>query len=313
MPQLHSDPLSRFEWAVAPGGYRWIESKWGVVLTPCDEEPGEPRRYRPFTKRHAGLFRTFAELEPTQDAVLSFANEFGMLGAPWSQPRDESRVILTAEDQAFADRQGINVGERYEPIECFDRSPDGDNNHCWTMQIALMSSLIRLADRDLPTRGRYFDPAFPTGSLNESEVVARLRFDGTGVTLKKQVNKALNETCGFELAWFPDREKPFSLNLTPHSLLGTLWLQMAYSLAGYKTWRECGRTGCDRFIEISREPTTGARSDARFCSDACRARHYRARKRQAIELAAKGWSAARIGRELRSDTQTVRGWLKLMK
>ena len=312
---VHSDPLLRFEWPVYRGGYQWIESKWGLTLTPRDDQPGEPRRYRPFAKRHAGLFQAFAGLEPNRGAALRFANEFGMLGRPLSRPRDDLQVMTSPELEAFAVRHGIDgmLGERYVSVECFDRSPDADITHCWTGQIALMCGLLKLADRDLPTRGRYDDPALPSSSPDEFEGIARLRFDGTGTVLTLQVNKALQETCGFGLDWSPDREKPFSLNLTPRSLLGVLWLQLARSLTAEKKWRECERIGCDRPIEISLDPTTGARTDAKFCSDACRARHYREKKKRARQLASKGWTAARIAKKLGRETKIVRGWIKTKK
>lgn len=315
MPELHADPLLRFEWPVYRGGYQWIESKWGLALTPRDDQPREPRRYRPFAKRHTGLFQVFAALEPDQDAVLSFANEYGMLGRPLSRPRDDLQVTTSPELEAFAVRHGIDgiLGERYLEVEGFDRSPDVDINHCWTGQIALMSGLLGLSERDMdPSKASTDDLERVLGPLTVAQrgTIERLRYDGTGTVLTMQVNRALGETCAYALEWSPDRQKPFRLDWTPRSLLGALWLQVAYSLTQEKTFRVCARTGCDRPIEISRDPTTGARADAKFCSDACRSRHYRERKRRARQLAGRGWSEARIAEKLGTETQTVLGWLK---
>ena len=94
----------------------------------------------------------------------------------------------------------------------------------------------------------------------------------------------------------------------PHSLLGALWLQAVKSVTRASRFQQCA--SCGRIMEISREKTTGARADARLCSDKCRAKAYRERKHRAIQLSQQGWTPARIAKDLGSTTATVRGWLK---
>ena len=80
-----------FSWQVQEGAYLWSAGplfddeyltqdaaqtiSCGYVPTP---RAGPVRRYSPL-RDQTGLFRVFAETEPTQDGVLQFANRFGML------------------------------------------------------------------------------------------------------------------------------------------------------------------------------------------------------------------------------------------
>jgi hypothetical protein len=85
-----------------------------------------------------------------------------------------------------------------------------------------------------------------------------------------------------------------------------MWLQAAQAASEGITFRKC--VSCGRPIAIAR--TTGARSDAKFCSDACKSRSYRERQARAIELAGKNWTPGRIANELGTTTGTVRRWIK---
>jgi hypothetical protein len=77
----------------------------------------------------------------------------------------------------------------------------------------------------------------------------------------------------------------------------------AMSSTGEKKFQRCANATCQ-------QTTEGFRADAKFCSDACRARHYREKKRRARQLASKGWPADRIAKELGRETKIVRGWIK---
>jgi hypothetical protein len=67
------------------------------------------------------------------------------------------------------------------------------------------------------------------------------------------------------------------LRFVPKNLLGALWLQFALALDGNSEQRPCKE--CGKFMKI------GGGSDARtarrqFCSDACKTRHYRRKRKQ---------------------------------
>jgi hypothetical protein len=76
-----------FSWTVAATGYQWADatspfhdkkesSRWLIDPTPAGVQ-GEWRRYAPL--RHRGLHRRFAKLAPTEEAILGFANKYGLL------------------------------------------------------------------------------------------------------------------------------------------------------------------------------------------------------------------------------------------
>src|SRR5262245_51298715 len=74
--------MTDFLWPVAVSGYKWDEFPDGANLR-CGLEPIRKwplRQYAPL-EEFTGLFRTFAETEPTKEGVLAFANQFGPLGA----------------------------------------------------------------------------------------------------------------------------------------------------------------------------------------------------------------------------------------
>ena len=91
----------------------------GPVLTPV-EGPG--KRIRPMDRRNAGLFRTFASLDPLDlDGLISFAREYGFLGLP-----RQSQVISLP-----------NGAIHYAEGEC---------HLAWVNEIAMMKEALWLAD-----------------------------------------------------------------------------------------------------------------------------------------------------------------------
>jgi hypothetical protein len=99
-----------------------------------------------------------------------------------------------------------------------------------------------------------------------------------------------------------------NVSLMPQSLLGALWLQFAAAIDALKTFTKCQQ--CSAPFELSRDPRTGKRRDAQFCSARCRVGHYRARVERARRLKSTGMSVQKIARELDTQAGTVRGWVK---
>ena len=294
---METDLLSRFEWPVAVGGYQWVETDWGTALTAKPDQPGPPSRYLPFSKGYAGLFRTFAELVesgPSKEAVLTFANRYGMLGAPVARLAKDIRVA--AEPEALS-RQS----EAGKFVEHLDPDPNvGDAQWCWKFQLYAMYQTL-LEENEL----REHIEKAPTqrDSVTEDGIQWSARF------VSSKIEKALALTMAPRLVWSPDRED-FRLRIAPRSLLGALWMQFAESLSSSVSLRRC--KVCSRLIQISKV-SPGAREDARLCSDKCRAKAYRERKKKARQLAETGWRVARIAKTLGSDRGRVKAWLKAKK
>jgi len=83
--------------------------------------------------------------------------------------------------------------------------------------------------------------------------------------------------------------------------------KFAAAVDGLKNFAKCPQCGTP--FEKSRDPSTGKRTDARFCSPRCRVNHYRGRIELAQRMRAAGRSHAEIARELKTQVSTVKGWL----
>src|SRR5262245_51276363 len=66
-------------WEVEVVGYRWVGGRRERALTGVSDAARPELRHYPLSDV-PGLFRTFAALEPTEDALVGFANEYGLLG-----------------------------------------------------------------------------------------------------------------------------------------------------------------------------------------------------------------------------------------
>src|SRR5689334_15970485 len=87
-----TEQLSDFTWWVAEGGYHWVDEEPGegdarvcpkqailkTVLPYASLSDSRSRRYEPLEEPTA-LFRTFADIDPTPDKILEFANRYGHL------------------------------------------------------------------------------------------------------------------------------------------------------------------------------------------------------------------------------------------
>ncbi len=79
--------------------------------------------------------------------------------------------------------------------------------------------------------------------------------------------------CAARVVMTPDRDRPLALKIIAPTLLGALWLQFMLAVDGQKQYRACAT--CGQFFEL--DPAV-ARTNRRYCSDACKSRAYRARR-----------------------------------
>ena len=116
------------------------------------------------------------------------------------------------------------------------------------------------------------------------------------------VNEKLTEHAARPQLIF-DRGKPL-LRIVPVSLISALWFQFSHALDQNRVYQKC--EGCGKLFAEGVPVKRGAK----VCSDACRARKYRARKLQAKELHKRGLAPGAIARQLGTDIATVKGWPK---
>ncbi len=122
--------------------------------------------------------------------------------------------------------------------------------------------------------------------------------------LQRSVDYKLKSACEVRFLWNVERSNGLVYD-HPKSLQACLWLQLAYAVAGKspEDYRRCGE--CTRRFEIA----DTMRRDSKFCSNACRVRAYRHRKKEAQRLGDKGVPFREIARRLGSDAKTVKGWV----
>jgi hypothetical protein len=301
-----------FVWRVPTAGYRWCRRDGEDLVEVADDAPSDPaareflvpvtdgkfrdalpddapdcallmfRDTRPL-RDHTGLFREFAATKRTRAAIKDFANRYGNLGEldALGERNDRSESIEppgwveTMED--YAEWERTTQGE-------YRRA---DSRALWGAEIERMRRCVAT-----------------WGAARKMETQER------GAQVTQVINNALFEhRVGAALADGPrkarDPRKRVALQFVPVSLVGALWAQFAQAVVGnYDHW-QCAE--CGEWFAVSPEASRTSRA---YCGDACRARHYRAKKASARRLHRAGGSLAAIAEELGTDVVTLKGWLK---
>jgi hypothetical protein len=260
-------PASRkkgFQWE-GPQGDRSLARVHGAKFTP----------YRP----PPGIFRDFAGLEPTPEAVLAFANRYGALRQRigfdsfnlWQKGIRQMRQLVTLGD-AVTDGDCKRISQALEP---FLADP----------------SLVTAADIR-PIRRRYErGEKVPRDELAQAAVM-RLYHGISPV-----------ERLEAEGAWhYPSGN--VALRLKHADLLDFMFFQLGHALLSGRRFRQC--VACGKWSLL--QPGV-SRADRTTCSAYCRLRLYRRRRARAVELHRRGWSPRRIAKEIGSDVSRVTRWL----
>ncbi len=286
------DQLLTFVWPVPAAGYRWEDtapvsdvSQRGRFLT--DGVPigqlQDLTYYAPLQSEPA-LFKTFANLEPTEDGILEFANKYGDLGAA------TETIIL-----------GNSLG-RGERIDLWTREVEAMREAVNLREAAMRGDLAYLRTRIVwdedGKRVRYQAPGGRGGSVIAMKTDLPDRFNtrmgnlipGDPVLpallyVQEQVNERLAAHAAARLLWGDrwlrgKRKSWFHLHVVPKNLLGAMWLQLAAAVEGKREYRQCAAPGCNRWFEL--KPDTN-RPDKIYCSDACKSRAWRAREKDRRE------------------------------
>ena len=297
-------PRLTFKWFVSDAGYYWEsvrsaigESERRLVLARPSSEAGKGdwfdqdlgvvngRFYDPL-REHTGLFRLFAAAKPTEAGILAFANRFGRL--------------FSAEQLAPVDALG-NSSERP------GNGSDGESLEQWQSAIKIMRVVVELLDeisaahqKPLP---KIKGPPPLKAAIGEEAMVQVIEY----------INQGLSREATAALV-YPYKKRamqPFcsQFQIIPKNLLGALWTQAAGAVHEGTEFRTCIK--CQEPYALSRfSPKTNAFTVARFCSTRCRVSAYRERVVRARQMHAQGLTSYQIGRELKTDLETVRRWIR---
>jgi hypothetical protein len=259
-----------FRWHVRECDREWIRVKIGgrEVLALTDHaEPGETWSavyYDPLTK-YPALHRTFAEIDAgDQGSILEFANQYGMLGI--GQCTDD-RPILSRKVETLAIWKS-EIWDMRRAIDLWEKVRSSD--------ITALSKLITWKNRICTYKHKSpwsADPDvmhfYPDDEpYDEDDVLMP-----TQSIYQRLANSKLAGNVGPELRFDPRTGKPV-IQVIPRNLLGALWLQFVRGVEGDHHYRRCV---CGTLFAQSPEEK-GYRTSRKYCSDACKAKDYRARK-----------------------------------
>jgi hypothetical protein len=322
MPDI---PL-QFPWQVAEGGYRWFESR--PAFEPQQKRQpfltdGRPigagglrvMEYLPLAA-FPGLFRVFADTEPSSEGVKAFADRFGRLGGdvekqiPLDRPSRKGVLVGTGEALAVWSDQILMI--RFA-IDIWEAARDGDVGRLeqvihWKESGSgvFVDTHPRLPDGQLPPEGVV--RAWIAGTHLGDDVLERfVRGDLVKPALhyvQSTINRQLEGRASPRLLWDAKRER-LGLYIVPAGLIGALWLQFARAVERDSRFRQCAE--CGIWFELA--PGT-ARADKLYCSTPCRVKAYRKRQAEAARLHGEGRPIEDIARELESAPDTVRGWIE---
>lgn len=292
-----NDAFYDFEWTVAPHyeWQEWLDASGRPVLVPSDDLMGldspdavelawnyAQERDEEYGPVLCPVIKDAAEVRryhPMQRDHAALFREFGDL-------EYTNRASL----QAFAQRYGsLGVPTQSQAVRIRDENGERRDHHAygepylqWALEICLMREGMRLEGRKRLT----------------SDDSRRLKW------LFDRNLQHVQGRLGFGRAGEP------KLALEPLTLIAAMWLQLGLAITGEKRFVAC--KFCRRLFEISTEQT-GFRSHREFCSDSCKTKDYRKRKRTALRLAGSGIRLREISEKTGTETATVRAWLTSAK
>jgi predicted nucleic acid-binding Zn ribbon protein len=241
---------------------------------------GTRRKIGPFEEidldREApALFRTFAGLPSKPPALRNFAASWGLLGLG----RDTRLIPLPAIEGVHVAPHGI-----IKSVRC-----EGESAQEWVAAIAELRDAVALweAIRDKDEAAakvrlkRLRRRLLPAGWRQSSRTAAEAVLAGV---INARLEGAVSPQLQLQQPATTDRENDalemgsglgWKIYYEPQKLLQTLWFQFACAVVKDVRHRQC--KVCSEWFVIA--PGVG-REEKQYCSDACRMRAYRKRKKE---------------------------------
>jgi hypothetical protein len=309
-----------FWWEFPEGadGYQWTKCKLQGGLAP--QECLVARQGAKFGRYDVlagigplALYREFAGVEASPEGILGFANQYGRLEAAAAEPLKLWQLQIHWMRELVEIWDLVKKSAAKALYEKFTWE-DGWPRYATPRVILALENGIshpsmfseedwatiqgqRLREPDLGGGDpRYRPGGNPTFTPNDAVMASWL-------LVIQKVTAGMYGRVNQVLFWDSKRRKT-DMETRPTNLLGALWLQFGLSIRFEKDARRC--LECSRWFEVS--PGT-SRSDRELCSDSCKSKSYRSRKKRALQLHAKGQGLSAIAKKLGSDLNTVKGWI----
>ena len=291
------DILAVTAWDVPSEGFRWVDAySFGRDVNSVLERflisnSSEAwRRYWPLEDA-PGLFRSFADLDPSEKGILDFASRYGALGVSQgieipTQKSGEPGGDEEAFDFDFGNgerfsqwvdevmglRQVLRVWDALQVLAV-------DELQSWFRVEDFHGALRAVYDAGQPLRRAVFThERTPPSTVNEFQwylshaEIRRITEDPSTVALsfiRTVVEGRLREQVAARMVYQERGEGgPLGVGLVPKSLLGAIWLQAASAIEAGKAFGRCRE--CRGWFEVPPELLMMGRKDVGFCSVACR-------------------------------------------
>jgi len=328
-----------FSWPLLRDGYVWsegqtLEGSRGRYLVPKEVAespnldlhpvPQEADPYDPTADRM--LFLRFADVKDTEEAIVEFANHYGVLGGvtddlgvPVVLPNGTTTLGFPRGrwiQEVWEMRRAVRVWEALgygetpygEPDKKFlqyrlriDRDPHGYPRASYV-------NGRRQPERPFPIYEAveliYAGHPFFDYERRRAWNVKHALVHAARLFLAHEINRKLDP---YTFLRIEPEAKAGNLELrlvpSPKNLLGALWLGLARAVDGTRGYRRC--RWCGTWFEISLEASRRSRL---YCSEAHKQAAYYDRQRQARELRQGGRSLGEIARTLHVGAASVKRW-----
>jgi hypothetical protein len=302
----------------------------------------EEKVYQPL-KDETGLFLMFARAEPTVAGIARFAAKYGMLGLgaelhvkPLALESDWRSMTgrVRAGELTVEEVEGI-IHDTAEPVGCWAYQMYSLRAALDLWDLVQQGDSTGLAHRIQWRRGEGGGLAvYYTGIVPPDSKPAAPRWPGFGESLiasqdenpqlldslrpgdlygpafayiEHTINARLDGLVAVRSRWAGRRDR-LPQRLVPRSLLGVIWLQFAQACDANRKYQDCAH--CGRPFEVS---PTAFRASKQFCKDSCRVQAHRKRREAALTLHAEGKAVREIAKEVKTEEDVVRGWIKAQK
>jgi len=262
----NADGLVDFRWSVAVDGHRVIEVRTRDLFAINRDALHLPRGQR-FARESD--YQDAEELDLRERLIVEVPDLEGRTRyerqrkvPPGTAYLDFASVDVDDEPSVlgFAARHGLLGRDVRFRIPGTRRPASGEALSTWRDEIRALSEVLRV---------------YRLADVSDG-VVPLWQSDAGWRSVQKSVNLRIGEHVGpaARLLWDRPSER-LVLRLVPRTLLGAMWLQVARAIDAGTQYVGCA--ACHRFVALHPDRLLGRRSDARYCSSACKQRAWRAR------------------------------------
>lgn len=250
-------------------GYEWRDSSDGKRRLYPQCAPGSlTMLYTPAP----GLFREFASIPPTPEAIADFAGRRGDLVDSWdmSHARVSGGRLVGGTTLA---RWRAKIGDMRDLIEMWDKIQDKRRHKelsAYFVRTEDSLAYVRVGSHHELARGVQLKKIPP------KDIVRAAR-----AALAWELNRRLSDTdtpslVVPQIAWTPDFRQ--RIVFRPSNLLAEMWMRFAQAVAGEFGLKKCANPECSEYFQVG---LGGKRQDKETCGPKCRQRKSRLGRQRA--------------------------------